>query len=107
MSGDWLYVSLGMGGLKLYNISDPRNPIETPISTGLWLTPYAHKLAATGSTLFINGNMAYNISEPTTLDVIGIAYEAQDAWTAQMVDDLVYIVTKFNGIYVYRMERSD
>jgi hypothetical protein len=56
------------------------------------------------STLILNGNMAYDISDPVSPNLIGIAYEAQDAWNADISGDVVYIVTKFTGIYVYRMK---
>jgi len=101
---DWLYLGSTQSKLKLCNISDPLNPIETPLSFGSWPTRFASKFAVSDSTLILNGNMAYDISDPTTLDLVGIAYEAQDAWTATIVDDLVFIVTSFTGIYVYQLE---
>jgi hypothetical protein len=104
VSGDWLYLGLGMNGLKMFDIRDPRNPIETPITSTSWLSPYVHKLAIQGTTLILNGNMAYDISDPVSPNLIGIAYEAQDAWNADISGDVVYIVTKFTGIYVYRMK---
>lgn len=102
--GDWLYLGLGMSGFKLYDIRDPRNPLETRITSTSWLSPYAHKIAIEGSTLILNGNMAYDISDPTSPNLVGIANEAQDSWTAYISGDFVYIVTKFTGLYVYQIK---
>ena len=103
VSGDWLYLGLGMSGLKLFDIRDPYNPVETPLSSTSWRSPYAHKLAVEGSRLIMNGNMAYDISDPTSPNLLGVAYEAMDSWNAYLTENLLFITTKLTGIYVYRI----
>ena len=102
VTGDWLYLGFGMSGLKLYDIRDPRNPLETPTTSPSWPMPYAFKLAVDGSRLMVNGNMAYDISDPTSPNLVGVANEAIDAWNAYFTDDVVFIATKLTGVYVYR-----
>lgn len=105
--GERLYIGIGYAGLKIFDIGDPFNPLEVLLPPDPVLTPYAFKMTSEGSTLFINGNMAYTIQNPDAPRMVGMAPEVLEAWTCDMEGDLVYIATKFHGIYVYRLSVTE
>ena len=87
----------GPGGITLYDVSDPANPVEraviappptpNPTFNGVWTT--SHNLDIQGETLYSSwyagGVRAYDVSDPTE-PVLLAAWRADEAtsfWTAQ------------------------
>lgn len=106
VSGDWLFVGMAMDGLKLFDIRDPLNPVEVPLSLDSGIIPMPMRFTLHESILFINGTFAYDISDPTFIKLIGMGILPMDAWDCNVEGDLVFIATKFQGVYVYRINSS-
>ena len=105
--GDWLYMILGNQGLKLFDISEPRAPVE--VSVTIEGIPFlsAQTMAVDGDVMIINGSIVLDISDPTTPTFIGMAFERMEPWTCDIVGDRVYVATRFHGIWVYELDRGD
>ena len=103
VSGNWLYLGMGMDGIKLFDIQNPSNPIEVIFSTDSGIMPLPMRFSSYESHLFVNGSMAYDISNPTEIRLIGMGLLPMDPWDCDRQDDLVFIATSFQGIYVYRI----
>ena len=101
-AGDELYLSAGMMGLTRYDITDPQNPVESPVDRSLF--PYAFQLHAALPYLVVNGNQVWDVSQPDSPELIGYAMEALEAWNSDIEDDLLFIATKMHGVYVYRIK---
>ncbi len=101
-AGDELYLSAGMMGLVRYDITDPQNPVESPVDRSLF--PYAFQLHAALPYLVVNGNQVWDVSQPDSPELIGYAMEALEAWNSDIEDDLLFIATKMHGVYVYRIK---
>ncbi len=106
VSGDWLYLGMAMDGMKLFDIQNPSNPIEVTITTDSGIMPVPMRFALHDSILFVNGAMAYDISDPTFIRLIGMGVLPMDPWDSDVAGDLVFMATKFQGVYVYRLDTS-
>jgi hypothetical protein len=106
VSGDWLFVGMAMDGIKLFDIGDPLNPVEVPLETDSGIMPVPMRLSLHDSILFVNGISAYDISDPTLIKLIGMGVLPMDAWDCDVAGDLVFMATKFQGVYVYRIHSS-
>ena len=104
VNGDWLYLGMGMDGMKLFDIQNPSNPIEVTITTDSGIMPVPMRFALHEYILFVNGSMPYDISNPTEIRLIGMGILPMNPWDCDMQGDLVFIATSFQGIYVYRLE---
>ncbi len=107
VNGDRLYIGTGMGGLKVYDITSPFDPVEIFVPAFSTLSPYASALSTADSILFINGNMAIDISDPDDPKLLAMATEAIEAWDCDQAGDLVFIATSFHGVYAYQLNISD
>lgn len=103
VSGDWLYLGIGLTGIKLFDIRDPYNPIETSVSSDSGIMPTPFRFAHQDNHLLVNGTMLYDISEPEYLRLIGLGVMNMHAWDGYILRDLVYVATSFQGIYVYQI----
>jgi len=105
--GDWLYMSFGNQGLKLFNISQPRNPVQVSVTVEGIPFLSAQTMAVDGNTMIVNGSIVLDISEPTNPTFIGMAFERMEPWTCDIEGDRVYVATRFHGIWVYELDRGD
>lgn len=103
VQGEWLYMILGNQGLKLFDISNPRNPEEVPVTIQGIPFISAQTMAVDGDTMIINGSIVLDISDPTTPTFIGMAFERMEPWTCDIEGDRVYVATRFHGIWVYEL----
>jgi hypothetical protein len=102
VAGDHLYLSLSMQGITAFDISDPLKPVEIGTLPGVnfsgspnldWSDPY----------LINGGSMIYDVSGAPTPGLNSMAY-LPGAWAADVVDDKLYIVTEFQGLYVFQLK---
>ena len=102
VAGDHLYLSLSMQGLMAYDISDPLKPVEIGTLPGTnytaspslnWSAPY----------LIHGGMLLYDTSDTPTPDLTSLA-NLPGAWAADLVDNKLYVVTEFQGLYVYQLK---
>ena len=105
--GDWLYMILGNQGLKLFDISEPRAPVEVPVSIEGIPFLSAQTMVVDGNTMIINGFIVLDISNPTAPFFTGMAFERMEPWTCDIEGDRVYVATRFHGIWVYELDRGD
>ena len=105
--GDWLYMIFSNQGLKLFDISQPRNPVEVFVTIEGIPFLSAQTMAVDGDVMIINGSIVLDISDPTTPTFIGMAFERIEPWTCDIVGDRVYVATRFHGIWVYELDRGD
>jgi hypothetical protein len=101
-AGNNLYLSLSMQGIIGFDISDPLKPVEIGTLPGTnytaspslnWSAPY----------LIHGGMMLYDTSDTPTPDLTSLA-NLPGAWAADLVDDKLYVVTEFQGLYVYQLK---
>ena len=96
-------MTLGNQGLKLFDISEPRNPVEVPVSIQGIPFLSAQTMTVDEDTMIINGSIVLDISDPTTPKFIGMAFERMEPWTCDIEGDSVYVATRFHGIWVYEL----
>ncbi len=101
VTGKDLYLSTGMNGMKRYDITNPRDPVELAIDNSFFT--YAFQLYAENPFLVVNGNQLLDITQPDAPEFIGYATEALEAWASDIEGDLLFIATRLHGIYVYRI----
>jgi hypothetical protein len=98
--GDRLYIGLQQLGVLVFDISDPSKPerIATiPIMLGQTDMTKAEQY------LIVSGIAAYNISNLPKPDFAGFYYFLQ-AWDIAVKEDLVFVATTFQGMYVLRFD---
>ena len=102
VAGNNLYLSLSMQGIMGFDISNPLKPVEIGNLPGTnftaspnldWSEPY----------LIHGGMMLYDVSDTPTPELTSLA-NLPGAWAADAVDDKLYVVTEFQGLYVYQLK---
>lgn len=98
VDGSHLYISTPLTGVLDYDISTPDKPV---LHTILPITPPGSpEISINQSILIIGGQMAYDISDTERPEYVGTA-GLPGAWSCAIVDNRVYIVTQFQGLYIY------
>jgi hypothetical protein len=96
--GERLYINIPPNGVIVFDLSKPESPKKTasiPIQGGM------ADILIDGQYLFAGGISAYNISKPEKPEFAGIAGNLQ-AWDLVKEKDMVYVVTTFQGLYIFR-----
>ncbi len=103
VAGDYLYVSLSMQGILGFDVTNPLNPVQIGTLPGMnfsgspsldWSDPY----------LINGGMMLYDISDKPTPELASMAY-LPGAWAADLADDKLYVVTEFQGLYIFQLTK--
>jgi hypothetical protein len=102
VAGDFLYLSLSMQGTLVYDISIPLLPAENGKLTTTNFTA-SPSLDWSDPYLIHGGMMLYDVSETPTPELSSLT-NLPGAWAADVVDDKLYVVTAFQGVYVYQMQ---
>jgi hypothetical protein len=102
VAGDSLYLSLSMQGIMGFDISDPLKPVEIGNLPGTNFTA-SPSLDWSDPYLIHGGMMLYDVSDTPTPELTSMA-NLPGAWAADAVDDKLYIVTEFQGLYVYQLK---
>ena len=102
VTDDVMYIGTAMMGLKRFDITAPQHPVELPVDQTLF--PYVYQVHAEPPYLVINGNQVMDISTSGSPEFVGYAREALEAWVCDIEGDLLYIATKMNGVYIYRIK---
>lgn len=102
VAGNYLYLSLSMQGILGFDISDPLKPVQIGNLPGMnftgspsldWSDPY----------LIHGGMMVYDLSNSPQPELSSLVY-LPGAWTADAVDDKLYVVTEFQGLYIFQLK---
>ena len=107
-SQDRLYISLSMMELKVFDISDPASPVDM----GNFPVYFSGggKMAVEGGVLAAGVVQAYDVSQdgqPVMIASAPMEKAPMEAWSYDIVDDLVYVATSRHGLYVYRIVPPD
>ncbi len=102
VAGNNLYLSLSMQGIMGFDISDPLKPVEIGILPGTNFTA-SPSLDWSDPYLIHGGMMLYDVSDTPTPELTSLA-NLPGAWAADAVDDKLYVVTEFQGLYVYQLK---
>jgi hypothetical protein len=102
VAGDNLYLSLSMQGIMGFDISDPLKPVEIGNLPGTNFTA-SPSLDWSDPYLIHGGMMLYDVSHTPIPELTSLA-NLPGAWAADAVDDKLYIVTEFQGMYVYQLK---
>lgn len=96
-----VYLNLFPHGLQVWDVSNPSQPglVQT---IPVMLSGGSVRLAKKDNTLIAGGSIIYDISDPQKPQMIWQNSDVIEAWNGETAGDLVYIVTKFHGLYVYR-----
>ncbi|MBE0697698.1 MAG: hypothetical protein IH586_12320 [Anaerolineaceae bacterium] len=97
---DRLYVGIPVQGILVYDISEPSKPerITTiPIMTGV------EGMGKDKQYFFFSGISAYNISDVHKPEFAGV-FGGIQAWDFAIKQDLVFVATTFQGMYVFRFD---
>jgi len=100
LDGDRLYISVPMSGVLTFDISRPDDPRQSgliPVQVGMT------DIYKDGSYLFLGGTTVYDISSPEKPGFAGTTGNLQ-AWDLAVEKDMVYVVTTFQGMYIYRFK---
>jgi len=102
-SGDQLFVSLPPPmGIKVFDISNPGKPVE--IAASPMVFSVSPGLVKAGDYLFVGGQMVYDATDVSQLKIAGVVTDVFGTWACEVVNDLVYIVTQMQGLYIYRFK---
>ncbi len=102
VAGNYIYLSLSTQGTLVYDISIPLIPAEKGKFTGMNFTA-SPSLDWSDPYLIHGGMMLYDVSDTPTPELTSLA-NLPGAWAADVVDDKLYIVTEFQGLYVYQLK---
>ncbi len=100
VDGERLYVRILPTGVLVYNLKDPSNPeLETsiPFMGGM------PDIMKAGKYLFLGGIMAYDISDFEKPEFAGQTGTLQ-AWDAVLDQDMYYVITSFQGLYLFKFD---
>lgn len=100
LADGYLYLSLPPQELKVFDLSNPARPVE--VATHPILMGANPKMEKEDNYLFLGALMAYDFADPQSPRLAGYAGEVFEAWSCDVVGDLVYVATKFHGLYVFR-----
>lgn len=97
---DIAYVSCGYSGVKVFDISDPYEPIEltsVPSSSDF----YAHKFAMRQNVMFIGdgrGGLKIVDFEDISTPVVLSQFTGDYAWDVEVAGDLAFVANGFRGV---------
>jgi len=98
--GERLYINIPPNGVIVFDLSRPDSPKKTasiPIQGGM------ADVFIDGQYLFAGGISAYNISKPEKPEFAGIMGNLQ-AWDLAKEKDMVYVITTFQGLYIFQFD---
>ncbi len=98
--GTRLFIRVIPNTVLVYELTDPASP---SLATELNIPGGMPDLLVDGKYLFLGGVMAYNISNIAKAEYIGVTGNLQ-AWDAAYRNDLLYVVTTYQGLYIYRFK---
>lgn len=93
-----LFVHLISGKVLIYDLKDPATPV---LESDLNLPGGMQEVMVQGKNLFLGGTIAYNISDINQPKYAGAAGNLQ-AWDAVFRENLLYVVTTYQGLYIFR-----
>lgn len=96
----YLLICSGPPLLKIYNLANPIQPVEVATHTSMGAGYPA--LEKEGEMLLLSPLIAYNLSDPKKPIFAGGSRGMWEAWDIDMVGDLVFVATSFQGLYIFR-----
>lgn len=100
IDGDRLYISLPMIGVLVYDISEPTQPERIgviPIMVGMT------DMIKNDKYLILSGTTAYDISDIQKPEFAGTTGILQ-AWDFAIKEDLVFVATTYQGLYIFKFD---
>ncbi|HLE53409.1 MAG: hypothetical protein A2Z16_06910 [Chloroflexi bacterium RBG_16_54_18] len=102
-AGEQLFASLPPPmGVKTFDISNPLKPVEVAAAPMVFAN--SPGLTKAGSYLFVSGLMAYDVADLSQPKIAGVVQGVYGTWACDVVNDIVYIVTQMQGLYIYRFK---
>jgi hypothetical protein len=98
--GSRLFIHLLSGKVLIYELKEPANPA---LASELTLPGGMQDVLADGKTLILGGTSAYDISDIQKPNFAGMVGNLQ-AWDAAFRDDLLFVVTTYQGLYIFRFK---
>ncbi len=98
--GTRLFIRVIPNTVLVYDLTDPTIP---SLAAELSIPGGMPDILVDGKYLFLGGIMAYNISDITKAEYVGVTGNLQ-AWDAAYRNDLLYVVTTYQGLYIYRFK---
>lgn len=98
--GTRLFVRVIPNTVLMYELTDPAAP---SLAAQLDIPGGMPDLLVDGKYLFLGGIMAYKIADLAKPEYAGVAGNLQ-AWDAAYRNDLLYVVTTYQGLYIFRFK---
>ncbi len=103
-----LYLSLAPFTLKIFDLTNPSQPVE--VATHSLMSAGIPRIEKEGNTLLVGSLVAYDISNLKNPIFTGVAFVpgvlVSDAWAIDMVGNMVFVATAFQGLYIFRYTPS-
>ncbi len=101
VSGTWVFVAAGSGGLRIVDVSDPAAPVEV----GAWISSgYAEGVAVRGSEVFVadgpHGLRVIDVSDPAQPQEIGHAFAMNYAFQVALSGNTAVVASAGAGLLV-------
>jgi hypothetical protein len=98
--GNRLYIHLLMGKVLVYELKDPSTPT---LAAEMSLPGGMQDVLVDGKYMFVGGTSAYDISNLNKPGFVGVTGNLQ-AWDAAYRDGVLYVVTTYQGLYIFRFK---
>jgi hypothetical protein len=98
--GSRLYIHLLSGKVLIYELANPAAPV---MASELTLPGGMQDVLVDGKTMILGGTSAYDISDIQKPNYAGLAGNLQ-AWDAAFQNDRLYVVTTFQGLYIFQFD---
>jgi len=103
VSGDYVYVTAGVSGMEIFDISDPANPTSIAVVVGGIASPYAEGINVSAPYAYLGnggGLDIFDITDPTNATLVGTLENAEWVQDAMPISNYVYVCVYSHGIDV-------
>ena len=100
--GERLYIHIIPNSVLVYDLARPEDPKKMaviPIPGGM------PDILKDGKYLYLGGTTVYDITNPDKPNFAGLTGNLQ-AWDLIVEKDLVYVITTFQGLYIFRFDKK-
>ncbi len=98
--GSRLFIRVIPNTVLVYELTNPAAP---SLAAQLAIPGGMPDILVDGKYIFLGGIMAYNIADLAKPEYAGVTGNLQ-AWDAVFRNDLLYVVTTYQGLYIYRFK---
>jgi len=102
VAGDYAYLADNDDGLRIYDISDPTNPLSIAHTNN---APNSRGVAVSGNYVYLaslfDGLRIYDVSDPTNPINIGHTNDGGGAWSVVVSGDYAYLADTADGLQVF------